>query len=652
VVALQAGCSAVKITIRADGAFSKQNAKQAEQPTEDYKTYDDLIDFYLTLPPPPPTIIANPPIITQTPAPGPTPNPPTPPLAPPPAPNPPNFYGPLLSFIRAGPGGGNITQSHLVQLTPHFLTLARLYLGGSTINQVLNSGAAWQLVFAAQSILQPLGLWNQQTLQQWLSYIQARQSRLISLATNLYNNLTAPTPGSSQQAPTNQPGQAGQPTGPGQPTIIQQPPTLIYINPLEIIREMTALWKSKDWLRVAERFPDLMHPLIRHAGFSKPMIVLYGSRKGYIRPSAQIMRTKDDHLEVHNLNQNGYYKNDSASGVGRYFQGLDDISLTYFPIEVRNEKVKTLDLIASDRFALLKKMAGGNTDLLTRSFKHNTSLLSIDADFGGRHLRAVGGLTPYGSMGGLMTELTYESELISGRIGGGALIESSYYGNVDTFLGFLDTEHSIRTPYAIVDSDYDDSLWAWASLTASVSALADRALTHQPDKRGFTGNWGFQGDIRLIPELHAQFDSSYFTLYLYGGVTAAVVPSGDVDLDSPEKSVMLDLVRSHMGCILRILVSNAVNDQESAKQFDHIMFIDFNFAAERSELVRSGRFGADFHIDGFEFGFVGEVDDFLYDGIDDFRVGGRASFMGAYIQGLKSLDLDDFQIQAGFELKI
>ena len=396
-----------------------------------------------------------------------------------------------------------------------------------------------------------------------------------------------------------------------------------------------------------------MYPLIKHAGFSKPMILLYGSRKGYIRPSAQIMRTKDNHLEVHNLNQSGYYKNDYASGVGRYFQGLDDISLTYFPVEVRGEKVKTLDLIASDRFELLKEMSGGNTKLLTRSFKHNNSLLSIDADFGGCHLRAVGGLTPYSSMGGMMAEVTYESELLSGRIGGGALVENAYHGGVDTLLGFLDTEHCLRTPYAILDSsNSESSMWGWASLTASTSILVDRALTSQPTKRGFTGKWGFQGDIRLIPELHAQFDSSYITLYLYGGAMAAVVPTGDVDLDSPERSAMLDVVRIHAGSILRILISNAIKDPKTSEPSNHVMFIDLSFVAERSDLVRSGTFGADFHINGFEIGFVGEMSNFLYNGIDDVRVGGRASFMGAYIQGLKSLDLDDFQIQAGFEVKI
>lgn len=614
---LTIGCTSPKISVKADAAFTQQAAKQSEEAVPNYGTFEDLTNFYLTLPPPPVVIINQPPIIT-------------------PAPNAPDPYGPLISFIQAGPSGTLIPttqlRTHLVSLTPLALSLAQMYLSGMTLQQIGSSPQAWQLLYAAQGILQPLGLWNQQTLQQWINYLQPRQQSLINIATSLYNNLVSPPP-------------------PGQPTVTPVPPTVIAVNPIELIQKMTNLWKSKDWLAIAEKFPSLIFPLIKHAGFSKPMIVLYGSRRRYYAPSAQTMRIEDGHIEVHNLNSEGYYKNEYASGNGRFFQGLDDISLTYFPVTVRNKRVKTLDVVASDRFSLLKHLSGGNLDLLSRASSPNFAALSIDAAFNNRHLRVVGGSTPYASMGGVMGEITYETEYLSGRLGGGGLIDSSLHGNVDTFVGFLDMEHVLRTPYAMVESkDRQRAAFAWSTLTLSVSGMADRALTEQPDKR-FVTKWGFQGDVRLIPELHAQVDGEYFSIYVYGGSTIAVVPVGRVNLDYPERSIFMDAIRLHVGAKLRVLVSKAVKDFKDSS-YGHTMYADAAIVIEHSDLVRRGRVTTDFTFDQFKIGFIGELEDFQFDGIDDIRVGGRASFMGAYIQGLKSLELDDFQLQAGFRIEL
>lgn len=616
---LMISCTTPQISVKADAAFTQQAARQAEEKVSGYGTISDLTDFYLSLPPPPPSIINHPPIITP----------------PPGAPDP---YAQLLAFIQAGPQGHLVTRQHLVQLTPAALSLAQVYLaGGLTNQQLLNSQQAWSLLYAAQSIFQPIltqqGLWNQTFLNQWLAYLTPRQSQLINIATTLYGNIVAPPP-------------------PGQPTVTNVPPTIIQANPGAVLQQLTALWRAKDWLGLGEVFPDALFPIIKHAGFSKPMIVLYGSRRRYYGVSASTMRENDGNLEVHNLTREGYYRNDTASGAGRWFQGEDDISLTYFPVEIKDRRVRTLDVIASDRFALLKRLSGGDVNLLSRAYTHNTAALSIDAAFNNKHLRVVGGTTPYASMGGVMGEVTYKYEYLRGRIGGGGLVESSLHGNTDTFLGFLDTEHVLSTPKPYVESkDKERAAFIWASLTLSASGMADRALTRQPDKRSFTNKWGFQGDVRLIPELHTQLDTKYFSVYVYGGVTTAVVPVGHVDLSHPEKSVLMDHIRSHFGTKIRVLVHEAVRANQDPT-YDHTIYADAAFVGEVSEVVRRWRFTTDLTYDGFKIGLIGEVEDYQFSGVDDFRLGGRASFMGAYITGLKSLELDDFQLQAGFEIEL
>jgi len=618
-ICLLAGCSAPKMSLKVNAAFTQQAVHQAGEKVGGYGTIEDAIGFYLSLPPPPPQITYVPSLIT-------------------PAPGAPDPYAPLLSFIQSGPQGQLVTRNHLVQLTPAALSLAQLYLSGTVSSQqLLNSAQAWSLLNAAQNIfypiLQPLGLWNQTFLNQWIAYLTPRQAQLISIATALHSNIVAPPP-------------------PGQPTVTPQAPIVNRINPIQVMQTLSTLWAEQEWLEIGERFSGLLYPLIKHAGFSEPMLLLYGSRRRYYSPSAQTMRVVDGNLEVHNLNREGYFENKYASGAGRFFQGEDDISLVYFPIEIENERVKTLDVVASDRFALLKKMSGGDTELLSRAFTHNTSMLSIDAAFGNRHLRVVGGVTPYSSMGGVMGELTYNYEHLQGRIGGGGLIEAGLYGGGDTFIGFLDMEHKLSSPFAILESkDKERAILSWATLTLSASGMTDRSLGHQPDKRSFTNGWGFQGDVRLIPELHTQLDATYFSVYVYGGVTTAVVPSGKVDLIRSDKSVMIDLIRHHVGLKLRVLVSEAVKLNKD-KTFGHTMYADAAFVTEMSDLVRRWRFTTDFTLDLLKVGLIGEFDDYQLGGFDDFRLGGRASFMGAYIQGLKSLEFDDFQIQAGIEIRL
>ena len=618
-ICLLAGCSSPKLTLKVDVAFTQQAVRQTEKSLPAYGNFSDLTEFYLTLPPPPVRIVYRPPIIT-------------------PAPGAPDPYAALLAFIQAGPQGHLVTRQHLVQLTPPALALAQLYLtGGLTNQQVLNSPQAWALLYAAQAIFQPIltqqGLWNQTFVNSWIAYLTPRQSQLISIATTLHMNIVSPPP-------------------PGQPTVTPQAPLVFTVNPVQIIQQLTDLWRDRDWLIIAERFPDLIFPLIRHAGFSKPMIVLYGSRRRYYGVSASTTRIEDGQLEVHNLNREGYFKNEYASGAGRYFQGEDDISLTYFPVMVKDKRVETLDVIASDRFALLKRMSGGDVELLSRAYTHNTALLSIDAAFNNRHLRVVAGTTPYASIGGVMGEITYEMEHLKGRIGGGGLIETGLHGNTDTFLGFLDMEHTLSSPYAMIESkDEERAAFAWVSLTLSASGMADRALTNQTDKRLFTNKWGFQGDIRLIPELHTQLDTKYFSVYAYGGVMTAVVPAGRVDLYRPDKSVMLDHIRTHFGVNLRILVTELVEDYQDEK-FDHMLYADVSFVVEVSALVRRTRFTTDFTFDLFRIGFVAEAEDYQFSGVDDMRLGGRLKFMNVYVEALKSLELDDYRIQAGFEIKI
>jgi hypothetical protein len=625
-ILLMVGCSTPKITLQAEAAFSQQAVRQSGEKVGSYGDFDDLVNFYLSLPAPAPTIINVPDIIT-------------------PAPGAPDPYAPLLALVQAGPQGHLATRQHLVQLTPAALALAQLYLSGTvSTTQLINSPQAWALLSAAQSIFQPIlqqqGLWNQLFLAQWAYYLRPylrpgpQQQQLINIATTLYNNIVAPPP-------------------PGQPTSTPQDPIIITVNPVQIIQTFTELWKTRDWLEIGSKFSDLLYPLIKPSGYTKPMLLLYGSRRRYYGPSAQTMKNDDGDLVVHNMNREGYYKNETATGAGRFFQGQDDISLSYYPIEIENRRVKTLDVVASDRFALLKRMAGGNVDLLSRAYTHNTSLLSVNAGFDNKHLRVVGGVTPYASMGGVMGEIAYDYEYLSGRIGGGGLFETDHYGNSDTFIGFLDTEHTLTTtPQAIVVSEDEERLiFTWASLTMSASGMADRAITKKTKDRPMSGGWGFQGDVRLIPEVHTQLDTSFFSVYAYGGAMVAVVPVGKVNLEETEKSVMLDHIRNHLGVKVRVLVSDIVNSGEDEK-FKHTMYADAAVVAEFSDLVRRIRFTTDFTLDLAKIGFIGEAEDYGADGLKDVRLGGRASFMGAYIQGLKSLEFDDFQLQAGFEIKL
>jgi len=245
-ILMMVGCSSPKITLQAEATFTQQAIKQTENGTPGYGTFSELTDLYLSLPPPPVRIVYRPPIITP----------------PPGAPDP---YASLLAFIRAGPQGHLVTRQHLVQLTPAALALAQTYLtGGLTNQQVLNAPQAWAVLYAAQAIFQPIltqqGLWNQTFLNQWIAYLTSRQTQLINIVTTLHGNIVAPPP-------------------PGQPTVTPQAPLVFAINPVQVIQQLTSLWRSGEWLDIAEQFPDLLFPLIKHAGFSKPMIVLYGSRR-------------------------------------------------------------------------------------------------------------------------------------------------------------------------------------------------------------------------------------------------------------------------------------------------------------------------------------------------------------------------------------
>jgi len=615
-----------RVTFHADASITGNDINRWKgNDAPKYRTLADLRNFYLSLPPPPPNIST-------------TPGQPLPPIGS----NTAAFYGAILQFINSGPGSSTITLAHLQQLTPAFLQLGAVAVNAGSLAQLLNSPQAFQFLQAAQGILQPLGLWNANTLNAWINYIIPRQGQLFGIVTTLYFNLINIAP----------------PTSPGNgPPII----TTVPINTGAILAELFDLltnrsWR-KDWQEIAERAPGLAHRVIKHLGFSEPQIVLYGSRRTrFHRVGIITERRVDGRREVHVLNEEGYFVNDRVSGIaGRYYQGLDDLTLTYFPVEVKNRRVKVLDAIASDRFALLKRMSGGDVSLLDRTTTHSTALLSLDIAFlesQRLHARFVGGTTPYSSMGGFMGNIEYGSGFFKGRVGGGAVVENAYFADSDTFIGYIDTENEIKTPpLRVLSEDKQRGVRTWASLTLAASGMTHFAM-NRPVKQ-LTGEkvprkWGFQADVRVIPEIHLQLATPYTLWTVSGGVTAGIVPGGHVKLKKVKNSLSLYPLRSHIEASCRLDISEIVRD--NALSLTDSIALEFRFIGEFSQLLDKGRFESTFEYNGLKINAIGELIYYKDGPFTDIYLGGGIGYLGAFVRALKSLKTDDYRIEAGISL--
>lgn len=660
------GCATTpRVTITGDAAFTGRtidNWRDTERFR--YGTIEDLGAALTELPPPPPivTIIPGKPGTPGTPG--------TPPVPPTPSPGyNPAIYSQLLGFLQGGPGGNQITLAHLQQLSPSLYALGQYYYANPNItaNQLLLSPQAGAFLAAAQSILQPLGLWNISTLNQWANYISPRLGSLLNILNTLYGNLSVPPPPGS-------PGSPGTPGTPGTPGIPDRV-IITAVNPLAIVAEFVTLFKSKDWLLFAESGPGLVNRLTGHAGYSFPRIVLYGSRARYYAPSVIMTRRVGDDRTVTGMNQEGFFTNEQASGSGVFYQGPDDVSLVYALVEIEDGDVETLDAVASDRYALLKRSVGGDINLLDRASTFSTGLLKADVALGeshNYHLGVAAGSTPFATMGGLTSEIEYGSGIFEGRIGLGVFAERAYDSDAENLLAYLDLENRLRTPYfTIRDEEREDSpeLNVWGSLTLSAAGLMSVTLSDvQRGKKEIGRTWGGQGDVRLVPELHGSLDTKLFRFEITTGVTLAVVPHGSIDLDVPQQSLRLVPIRFHIGGAVRLKLSNLYryieiqqnrqglpDEQREAEERlvdrqNEWIFLSLSGVGEFSRLFHKSRATLSVDFLDYSVGAITETEAYLDEDFTDIRVGGGLRFMDFYARGLRSIRDDDFRVEAGFEI--
>lgn len=594
-----------------------------------YGTLEDLKNRFLRLPPPP----APPPYsvlgqIWQN-------NPP---------PNIAGYYTSLLQFLQAGPGpnglgsvGNLLTVAQLQQVTPSLLALApllrQLQSGSLSLNQLALSPQAGVFLSLAQSILQPLGMWNSATLYAWAFYIASsgRQKQLISILTTLEANLLAAL---------NLP--------PGQYTNIYttaQPPP---INPYAVINEMNKLWEKGDEEEIAARYPDLAHSLIRHLGFTRPQGVLYGNRQGRetsIWPYnvGIITEQRDqDHREIWVLNESGFFVNETASGVGRYYQGPDDLTLSYLPFEVsKDKKITTLDVRASEDYTLLKRAVGGDVQILNRAATDTTGILYADLPFWNEHLhlRPFVGTTAYATTAGAMLRLDYGTELFQGHIGGGAGYRQTMFSSQrDDWINYLETENIVRTPYlSIWSPDGERGLRFWPSLTLAASSMLTRPLGEDDKSR-----WTLQAEARLIPELHTQLATPYALFAVSGGVTTAIVPGGNLNLKHPERTLSLYPIRSHVEFTCRIKFSDVIEPSP--------YYLELGGVTEFSQLVDNARIGARFGGSFFYVDYLTEIEKYHDSSFTDVRVGGGAGCFGVSFLFLQSVVDNDYRAQISIDV--
>jgi len=655
-ILLFTGCATnqPQITIQADAAVTGRAIRHIQRGDPRYGTFDDLKNRFFSFPPPPPIVR----IIPGIPGVG-----GTPPTLPPNA-----NYGPLLAFLQAGPGGSVITQAHLQQLSPSLVALGQISNGNPTFTlaQLFSTPQGASFLTAAQSILQPLGLWNPQTLNNWAFYVGSRLGTLQTLLQSLFGQLIA----------TGTPGTSGTPGIPDE-FIVR------IINPIQVLLEVNKLRKMRDWRPLVEHGPAMIDSVVGHLGFSDTSALIFHRRDGKYKPVAQTTIRRNGQREAWNLNNEGFFINKQTSGAGLFWQGPNDISHAYVPFEMRGGHIKVLDLIASDRAALMKRMAHGNLDLLDRASTHSTGLVQADIAFGADysyHLRAVAGTTPFTSMGGFMGEVEYGSGIFTGRIAGGVLAESSF-SNTDNLIGYVETENTIRTPYFTVQEEEGPEFKSWASTTVAAAGVMTKALSGSEVKNKRTSSpWSYQGDVRVVPELHTELDTDYTKFTLYGGVTFALVPGGDVDLGSVYKSLSFYPIRRHIGGSISLKLS-AIYDsfkrdekvQEAEKGIkgwwsedeknahrklydmapvDDWLLLTLEGVGEFSDLFHKARFNLSVVVYEFSVGLLTEFEHYLNEKLLDVRLGGSITYKGLYLRGLRSVKDEDYRLEAGIEITL
>ena len=216
-------------------------------------------------------------------------------------------------------------------------------------------------------------------------------------------------------------------------------------------------------------------------------------------------------------------------------------------------------------------------------------------------------------------------------------------------------------------------------MTLAASGLATKPLTdptryRKPVKR----RWGLQGDARLIPEVHAELDTDYTNISLYGGITLAVVPGGYVDLDEVYKSTSLYPIRAHIGGAIRLKLAsiyasfgqeeqdleNGIEEwwSEEEKQTHRDLgkmppvvdwiFLSLEGVGEFSDLFHKARFGLSLECFAFSVGLLLEFESFQNEAFEEVRLGGGVAWSGFYVRGTRSLRSDDYRLEAGFEITL
>jgi hypothetical protein len=449
------------------------------------------------------------------------------------------------------------------------------------------------------------------------------------------------------------------------------------INIFQIFSEITEIIKRGDELEIAEKIPKLFYAITRHHGYKKPYGVLYGSKKGNYDASVVVEHPlKGDDREVFVLNPEGVLINPYGNGSSRYWQGEDDLTLSYIPFEIEGRRIKSFDSFATDRFVWGKKALGGDEKLLDRATTRPIGLLSLNLNFDSYDLRFVGGITPRSTLGGLAGEFSVESELAKFRIGAGGFIESER-GN-ENLLGLVDLEAYAQTDYLEVSQD-DNRARTWLSLTLSASAMAAKSMnSHLKSGKKSERDWGLQADVRFFPEVHGDIETEYMAFSFTGGVTLAILPDGRVHLRSPERSLGLVHIRSHFEAGWRLRVSKILlaqereelaekakldekewwTDEEKRQHREKFKlpnrgestFVDFKAIFERTTLSAKGRLGLSLEHEEVSFGILGEFEKRRRESQLYLLLGGSFNFKSAYVNALKSVNGNDYRVEVGLKI--
>ncbi len=485
---LLAGCASPKATIAVQGTLNKGTVERWRQGQPDYKAREELLDYLLGQPPAPALYRPTPP----------RPRLPGVPWKP---------YKPLLDFLHTGPGGIVVDEKHLQAIQAPLMAFgAFLSLPGNqnlSLAQLANTPQAQAVVISVRQVFSPLGLWNT-AVGQWL---RNNLRTLRPLLVTLYRQLLA-----------------GPPAPPGTPP--PQPPVIVF-DPVLATQLLLEVLSSRDWVDVAGRGPPLLHSLTRHLGYLEPQIVIYGRRReGY--GVGVIMENPDD--IVHVINKDGYTTN--PPGQQRYHQGPNDLTLSYFAVKVRNGKVDTPELEASELFRWAKEAYGGDVSLLGRTRHPVNSMVKLDLDWEGTHLRLAAGATPHQTLASLAIEQRLGSADSTAQVRGAAgLLYETAFGGEGTSLGYAEIEAVLRT-----------KRWDAVGDGGRASARLQTTLA----LAGLVGEHVLQGDARLVPELLLDLDlAEAVRIEFTMGFTVALVPYGKVNLKHPLRSLAFRRVLTH-----------------------------------------------------------------------------------------------------------